>query len=86
MTVHTIEFKNVSGKMRLTDPCYDLSVKYAATVDVLPGDWFAVVSKNEEGCVWRVKVLSRFYPIGNRSLVEDSFSVAVDSGQFGFLT
>jgi hypothetical protein len=84
MTVHTIEFKNVSGKMRLTDPCYDLSVKRAATVDVLPGDWFAAVSKDEKGFVSCVKVLSSSYPIGGKGLIEDSFSVAVDSGQFGF--
>ena len=84
MVVHTIDFKNVSGKMRLTDPCYDLSVKYAATVDVLPGDWFAVVSQDEKGFVSRVKVLSSSYPIGDKGLIEDSFSVVVDSGQFGF--
>lgn len=88
MKEYSVDFKNLSGKMRLTDPCYDLRSLYAKTVEVEPGEWIAIISKDFDGFVWRVEVFARSFWSENRRLpckaVLAVGGFAVDSGQFGF--
>lgn len=79
-------FRIESGKMRVTDPCYDKSVQITGVLDVKPGVWYAFY-ETEDG---RVKSLTVCHEsienrVGLAHFVPHlTIHPGVDSGQLGF--
>jgi hypothetical protein len=87
----TKEFEIVSGKVRITDPCYDTSTWCSTEVDkVKNGKWNAFVTKSDEGD-WgmRCAVLEVWHSDYKKEVViNDNMKyidadIGVDSGQAG---
>lgn len=80
------EFLNLSGKMIVSDPCYDRGCWCAAKLDnVMRGTWYAEVLKSDED-KWgiRVAVLRAIHEGHNGEYFESTdFVLGVDSGQLG---
>jgi len=82
------EFEVVSGKIRVTDPCYDRECPGTAVVPAKNGLWSVEEETKKFGC-WGERVTritathpdhrERYSPLGN----EDK-NIGVDSGQAGF--
>lgn len=74
-------FPVVSGRLRVSDPCYDKEEMYSAVVsNVLNGTWRAQVSFNRED---RVSTLEASNPASKpvTKWVEEGIGIGVDSGQ-----
>lgn len=93
------EFEVKSGKLVITDPCYDLGIWCNATVDAKNGKWVADVEKIKEGFSRNRCAMLMAYHAGtlleNPKLREElrsrfklnaplEFVFGVDSGQLGY--
>ena len=83
----TQTFEVTSGAIHATDPCYDLDIWCAGTIDnVLNGTWEAHVTHDDEDYVASITVrhkdACKDEPALPFSRIPQVF--AVDSGQFGF--
>lgn len=80
------QFEVTSGKLRVTDPCYDRSIWCSGYVDAENGTWEAFVYMSDQGA-WgnRVSALE-VRRVGENEAPDRlvSFEVGVDSGQAGF--
>ena len=82
------EFACVSGKLRITDPCYDTSVWCSGELDdVKTGRWYAKIEKCNLG-KWgsRIQSITAFhstYDNNDATPIIANFEVGVDSGQAG---
>lgn len=81
------KFKNTSGKLRVSDPCYDKSTWCAGLVENCKvGEWEASVVKIDSGS-WGMRVANLYVravdgvPSGVKSKVD--FEVGVDAGMAG---
>lgn len=83
-------FTVVSGKLRVTDPCYGMTVWCAHTLEnVKNGEWFgSILEIDDRNWGRRVKSLKIIHStmVGNRRLRYHRLDVniGVDSGQAGF--
>lgn len=85
-------FQIISGKVRATDPCYDLETWCAGTVEnVLPGEYVAsvVTTKDEifnleSDRVGELFAIHKNYINKQLAFYELDLRCCVDSGQFGF--
>lgn len=86
------QFEVTSGKLRVTDPCYDRSVWCSGYVDAENGTWNALITTADTELmgrrvarlvVWRQvdTQLGETAPIADQPV---DFEVGVDSGQAGF--
>jgi len=91
MNLKTIEvgsFKVVSGKVRITDPCYSLDTWCAGTVDkVAHGTWNVIARMgSEKGWgerVWELEAVFVDSGLADHPWKDLPFEVGVDSGQAG---
>lgn len=86
--IHLGEFEVTSGRLRVTDPCYNKDTWCAGVLDVLNGTWGAFVETSDEGG-WGVRVASinifnKEYEHKAHSWSLTNIDVGVDSGQAGF--
>jgi len=84
---HLGKFNVTSGKLRVTDPCYDKGTWCSGTIDVPNGEWDAYLELSDEGS-WGTRVAS-IQIIKDNSPTSAAWEltnidVGVDSGQAGF--
>lgn len=90
------KFQVESGKLRVSDPCYDKDTWCAGEIkNVKNGEWQACVSYSDEGnwgirvatliCVHKDHKLGTWdkHPLDDNTWKKQSFEVGVDSGQAG---
>lgn len=81
-------FEVKSGKLRISDPCYDLDTWCAGTLDnVLNGKWNAKIEESDKGS-WGIRVSNLVAVHENYALSANNpeltkIDVGVDSGQCG---
>ena len=84
-------FNLPSGKVRVTDPCYDRDVHCSGELKVKSGKWFGAVNRTNEDSNWGVRI-SEIYAFHESACSDDAeladensgIDVGVDSGQAGF--
>lgn len=84
---HLGKFNVTSGKLRVSDPCYDKGTWCSGTLDVPNGEWDAYLELSDEGS-WGTRVAS-IQIIKDNSHTNSTWEltkidVGVDSGQAGF--
>jgi len=85
-------FQVTSGALRVTDPCYEMDVWCAETIEnVCNGTWFANVGYDQRGNVAYLAirhesaaVIDNTSASGWQSADQEDVSIGVDSGQAGF--
>jgi Protein of unknown function (DUF4241) len=80
-------FEVTSGKLRVTDPCYDKDVSCTGVLDVPNGTWDAYVTRENQGA-WGNRVTEIFVSLRDKAPWNTwkltDIDVGVDSGQAGF--
>lgn len=79
----------LSGKIRVTDPCYNMDTWCAGTIsNVLPGEFSCVSRAIDTGLfgerIASIEVRHKDYPDVEPTELVSDFEVGVDSGQCGF--
>jgi hypothetical protein len=87
MNPQQLVFEVRSGKMRVTDPCYDKGTWCSSTVPVKPGRWIATLETSDQHS-WGVRVarlIAHHESIKPHvSTLVPHITIGVDSGQAGF--
>ena len=82
------QFKCESGKIRITDPCYNMETRGVKSVDAPKGWWDAFVTRTDETNGWGTRnVILEVYLSGFNGRRSDFYyltKTGVDSGQCGF--